>query len=149
MLSDCYSDLVPETGERLCCYDDVEDAAPRLPLATASFDEAADRLVVGDAAGVVWEINGGAKGALETHHQLSDAPLTRLEAVFRLPGSVNEPARPGRHGRPAVGRGALCKRDEKWRRPAGRRGAARRLRRVPEGRFLAEQQEHVFGRRIC
>ena len=24
-----------------------------------------------------------------------DAPLTRLEAVFRLPGSVNEPARPG------------------------------------------------------
>ena len=29
MLSDCYSDLVPETGERLCCYDDVEDAAPR------------------------------------------------------------------------------------------------------------------------
>ena len=32
MLSDCYSDLVPETGERLCCYDDVEDAAPRLPL---------------------------------------------------------------------------------------------------------------------
>ena len=95
MLSDCYSDLVPETGERLCCYDDVEDAAPRLPLATASFDEAADRLVVGDAAGVVWEINGGAKGALETHHQLGDAPLTRLEAVFRLPGSVNEPARPG------------------------------------------------------
>ena len=54
MLSDCYSDLVPETGERLC-YDDVEGAAPRLPLATASFDEAADRLVVGDAAGVVWD----------------------------------------------------------------------------------------------
>ena len=51
MLSDCYSDLVPETGERLCCYDDVENAAPRLPLATASFDEAADRLVVGAAAG--------------------------------------------------------------------------------------------------
>ena len=98
MLSDCYSDLVPETGERLCCYDDVDDAAPRLPLATASFDEAADRLVVGDAAGVVWEINGGAKSALETHHQLSDAPLTRLEAVFRLPGSVNEPARPGATG---------------------------------------------------
>ena len=98
MLSDCYSDLVPETGERLCCYDDVEDAAPRLPLATASFDEAADRLVVGDAAGVVWEINGGAKSALETHHQLADAPLTRLEAVFRLPGSVNEPARPGATG---------------------------------------------------
>ena len=42
MLSDCYSDLVPETGERLCCYDDVDDAAPRLPLATASFREQTD-----------------------------------------------------------------------------------------------------------
>ena len=82
MLSDCYSDLVPETGERLCCYDDVEDAAPRLPSRRRP-SEAADRLVVGDAAGVVWEINGGAKSALETHHQLADAPLTSEAAPPR------------------------------------------------------------------
>jgi len=98
MLAPCYSDLVPETGERLCCYDDVVDATPRQPLATVSIDEAADRLIIGDAAGVLWELNGGAKSAFESHEHIKDAPLTRLETAFRLPGSGAEPARAGATG---------------------------------------------------
>ena len=53
MLSECYQDLVAETGERFS-HVDCDEVAPALPLSSASLDETADRLVVGDANGVVW-----------------------------------------------------------------------------------------------
>ena len=77
MLSECYEDLVADTGERFS-HVACDEVAPALPLSSASLDETADRLVVGDANGVV-----GAKHiCVPTNLMLTVMGLRRRSAVL-------------------------------------------------------------------
>ena len=99
MLNEVYHDLVPETGERLCACA-TTNTKPRAPLATASYDAKKDRLIISDAAGVLWAKETRAAQSLNEVETVRDLELDRLETVFQLPGSTKPPSRAGAAGRP-------------------------------------------------
>ena len=100
MLSAAYADLVEETGERLC-HVTTEQDEPALPLSSASLDVGCDRLVVGDARGVVWTWDGGVASSrgCDLGELGRFGGLRRYEALFALVGSREAPRRSG-SGRP-------------------------------------------------
>ena len=100
MLSAAYADLVEETGERLC-HVTTEQDEPALPLSSASLDVGCDRLVVGDARGVVWTWDGGVASSrgCDLGEVGRFGGLRRYEALFALVGSREAPRRSG-SGRP-------------------------------------------------